>query len=191
MLALAERPLKNVSITTPESHTQPLAPSTLPAVEPAPTPWNQSSHGYANIHEGRWLTSAYLHVAQTWVANRDYFLLSVGTSLEHFFADRWALGGSFSINRYSDQTDLYLGPSTTYYFYVEDRVGAYVDTSLTYELLDKYEDAIRWKASLGMRYFITPAVAMGPAVYFNHDFGIKYRVDTNQFGLLAVFALHL
>ena len=185
--AWADRPIKNVTITTPEDHSQPLAPANHEN-----TSWEKpSARLYPNVQAGRWITSGSFELYQTWVGYTDYFVLNLGTSLERFLTDRWSLGGSLGLTHYSDTTDVSMGPSSTYYFYLEDRVGAYFNTKLTYDFTDQFDDMLRWKNGVGMRYFMTPAVALGPEVFFNHGFGMGNRRDYNQFGMLATFALHL
>jgi hypothetical protein len=195
-LALAERPLKNVTITTPEAHAQPLAPAKAPvraAEAPENSSWSHASpnHSLNNMQAGRWLTDASIAFSQNWFGYSDYFLLQLSSSLQRFITDRWALGLKFDLFHTGNYTNVYVGPITTYYFYVEDRVGAYVDTSLTAEIIEHGSNAFSWYAGAGVRYFITPAVAFGPELYYDHRFRSGGSRDSNHLGALATFALHL
>lgn len=121
-------------------------------------------------------------------------------TIEYFVVDRLSLGGTVGLS-FSEYSNSYLvGPSATYYFWKEDRLTANVGAELRigrYEY-DSYDSGRVTKTAtlgrfrLGLNYFLTPEVSVGPVFTLDKRFGEGAFASAIDNGTLKVqFQIHL
>ena len=96
--------------------------------------------------------------------------LSGYPSAQYFIMDHLSVGGEASIAWNSNRSVLGLGPALTYYFAESEKAVWFVSEALFYSRY--HYDSIGYgdfntsnlsaRTSIGMNYFLTPSVAIGP-----------------------------
>lgn len=144
----------------------------------------------ANIQKGNLLTSASIDFEQTLknTNNTTYFNLDLAG--QYFLVDHFALGANFDLAHLTDgNTTLLLGPSLRYFFWQSDRLGAYLGAAFGLGLTDTTIRG-RLTGTIGIQYFITPAVAAGPWVSVRHVIR-RYSSNYEMILMGANFAIYL
>ncbi|MBS1985561.1 MAG: hypothetical protein JST16_15465 [Bdellovibrionales bacterium] len=122
-----------------------------------------------NIHQGNFKTggSFYYGTTTSKGAQSEYYL---GSTTEYFVMDHLALGGDFSVERGGvdgDHVVSLIGPAASYYFLESNQITAYAEFKFLKGLTDNTIQA-RYMGGVGLQYFITPSVAIGPSFYSSY-----------------------
>jgi len=112
----------------------------------------------------------------------------LNTETEYFLIDRFSLGGSFVLlDTSTSATNLALGPSATFFFLRDGKWASYIGLGFGFGLTSATTD---WAllSDVGLEYFITPSVAIGPSFFYNHS---NDGGSVNRYGVLANFGIYL
>ena len=120
-------------------------------------------------------------------------------TIEYFVVDRLSLGGTIGLG-YSDAFVSYLlGPSATYYFWKSDRLTSSVGAEIRFGGYEYERDSepVRQTGTsgrfrMGLNYFITPEVSIGPIFTLDKAFGSGQPSTAIDSSTLKVqFQIHL
>lgn len=120
-------------------------------------------------------------------------------TVEYFVADRLSLGGTVGL-MFSESYNSYLvGPSATYYFWKEDRLTANVGAEIRFGYFEYdngagrvTENATTGRFRIGLNYFLTPEVSLGPVFTLDKAFGSGQSSTAIDNSTLKVqFQIHL
>jgi hypothetical protein len=150
---------------------------------------------YGNITEGHVGVDSSVSFTSTSVASApatNQFAMRLRG--QYFLEDRIALGPAIHLNTRNSFTSLRIGPSVLGYFWARDRLGAYISEDVTIgSVYQSGASSSRFDSDtvLGINYFITPSVALGPAIELFHVFG-NVNFDTiNEFLFTGAFSIYL
>jgi hypothetical protein len=150
---------------------------------------------YGNITEGHYGVDSAVSFTSTSVASApatNQFALRLRG--QYFLADRIGIGPAIHLNTSNSYTSLRIGPSVLWYFWAVDRLGAFISQDVTVgSVYQSGGSSSRFDSDsvLGLNYFITPSVAVGPAIELYHVFG-NVNFDTiNQFLFTGAFSIYL
>jgi hypothetical protein len=150
---------------------------------------------YGNITEGHVGVDSSVSFSSTSVASApatNQFAMRLRG--QYFLEDRIALGPAIHLNTRNSFTSLRIGPSLLYYFWAREKLGAYLSQDVTIgSVYQSGSSSSRFDSDtvLGINYFITPSVAVGPAIELFHVFG-NVNFDTiNQFLFTGAFSIYL
>ena len=109
-----------------------------------------------------------------------YFDVDLGS--EYFVQDTFSVGLAFSLSTITakDTTGL-LGPAASYFFWQSDRLAAYIHAAYQFGLSDATVKS-KLNVKLGLDYFVTPSVAIGPSIFTNHYY--SHYVDFDRYGIM-------
>jgi hypothetical protein len=150
-----------------------------------------------NIAQGNVQTGGNFRFSNTWYKDsttESYFLIEI--PLQYFVVDRFALGVVVDYSHDAlggaSTDELLAGPAFTYYFWTQDKIGAYLSESIVVGKDTGYSAYYLNTAGLGFNYFITPSVALGPAFAYGHLFaGASEYTSYNQLAFVANFSIYL
>ena len=122
-------------------------------------------------------------------------------SFEYFIFDHLSLGGSVYLSHgdtsWYSYTRYGIGPSATYYFLQDKKWTSFISQNA---ILNKNfvsyssggERSLVFKSSLGEKYFVTDAVALGVSAYYSRDYyAIKHSsVFDQDVGLEGQLSFH-
>ena len=131
-----------------------------------------------NIDQGNWNISGFLDVNMD---DADTVSINMSLSSKYFLLNRLAVGASFGLDAGSESdTVSTLGPAATFYFWNNDYLAGYLGSSFRMGLTTA---TVNWVLSgeLGLKYFMTPSVAIGPALYANY-----YKGDVRSFSRVGL-----
>jgi hypothetical protein len=153
-----------------------------------------------NIHQGDFYTGGSFSLSYNKSSDFSQTTVSLIPSLQYFVVDRLSVGGDFYVTHTSTDsgsTTLGFGPAATYHFFADDKWSAYVGAGALYNKLSfnssAFSDVNYFSVSgkLGLNYFFTPSVALGPELYYTHTFNTDTYVGYNQYNLLIGFGIYL
>ena len=101
------------------------------------------------------------------------FIVVVSPSVQYFVMNRVSIGGSLYFQHYSSGASwnaLGIGPSATWHFWSEGHLSASVSDGLTVNENTNSRWYLNNSTGLGLNYFITPSVAIGPALVVSYQF---------------------
>jgi hypothetical protein len=100
--------------------------------------------------------------------------LAIYPSAQYFVMDHLSVGGEAFVGLNSSYNTFGLGPAMTYYFGESERAVWFVSQAILYNRYHYDAGSLNytetnWSShtSLGMNYFLTPSVAVGPRAVFN------------------------
>jgi hypothetical protein len=138
------------------------------------------------------------HVGNTWftTSGNSTFELNFAVSPEYFVSDSLSLGlktgvtyDSYNVGPSSSVWRL--GPSATYYFAVLSRVAYYANFNAQYHNSTSASHSYTANPGLGLNFFVTPSVAIGPVLEYSHRFGTGQMHDANTVDLSAYITVYL
>lgn len=164
----------------------------------SPAPAATSSKIYGNIREGNvGFDSGFdsLNLSSTSVEGANSVTsFNITLRTRYFLIDKLGLGVVLRLATQTGYTNLMAGPSVQYYFWTNDRLGAYFTQDLLVSNVStsgNSNSGFRTDSIVGLNYFLHPAVAVGPAVELYHQFGNANRSRFNVFSFLAQFSVYL
>lgn len=132
----------------------------------------ESSEGTMRINQGDLKVSGEASYDRR---NTGEWTLELSPKVEYFFLNRFAAGVRLD---YKDgdiqRTTVSIGPAATYYFAIVRRVGFYLDQTVQWVNPPGNDDNyFHGETGIGLNYFITPNVAVGPVMrgYYNFNGG--------------------
>ncbi len=114
--------------------------------------------------------------------------------IQFFIINSLSVGGAFSFLHYSGIGQYSFGPAATYYFANSGRLTGYVGASVLFSILDEElgtADYRTYAGRLGMKYFITRSIALGPEVGFEHQDINNSNRDYQHAYAAVQFSIHL
>jgi hypothetical protein len=119
--------------------------------------------------------------------------ISVSPSLQYFVVDHLSIGGSLSYHHYSGSdgwTSWGIGPSITWHFWSTGHLSVFASEEI---FLNKGTN-LNWygsnTAGLGMNYFITPSVAIGPLLQTYYQFENSELPSAFGTSLIGKFSIY-
>ncbi len=121
-------------------------------------------------------------------------------TIEYFIVDRLSVGGTIGLALNEASNRYLVGPSATYYFWKDDRLTANVGAELRFgqQEHDYFDTGRRTDTStsgrfrLGLNYFLTPEVSIGPLLTFDKEFENSASPAAFENSTLKVqFQIHL
>lgn len=107
--------------------------------------------------------------------NTGGWSMELSPKVEYFFLNRFSAGAKLNfVDGSAVSTTVSIGPAATYYFAVVRKLGFYVDQTLQWVNPPGSDDNyFHGETGIGFDYFITPNVAVGPAMrgYYNFNGG--------------------
>lgn len=147
---------------------------------------------YGNIHRGNVETGgsvSFSYVSPSGSGSLTSFSLSSPT--QYFLIDRFSLGAAINYFHSSLGVDsLGVGPSATYYFWTQDRLATFAGEEFTYNKFPGVDYFFNNRAKLGINYFITPSVAIGPSLEYGHNFGRGNTSTIDSVSVLGKFSIY-
>jgi hypothetical protein len=120
--------------------------------------------------------------------------------VQYFFFDQLAIGGSlgWSASWANEQGNsqsggsVNLGPAVTWYFWTHGRFAAYVEPFLSFEVrTDSAPTTIVAAGLLGVQWFLTPSVAVGPGIRYLHRFGSSFIPSADSYLFFVDLSVYL
>jgi hypothetical protein len=107
---------------------------------------------------------------------------------QYFFMDHFSAGLNTSWQTAAEGfSAVSIGPIATQYFSMHDKWAPYVSVlPFNYTKIAGVDSTESSGLRIGAKYFITDAIAFGPAAYFNHEWGADRE---NIYGLLGQFSM--
>lgn len=151
---------------------------------------------YGNITQNHIDIGASMNLSSIDIEGTEaYTVFTLSLRSHYYIIDRLGLGALFFLQTQSNLTNLRFGPSVIYYFWTSDRLGAYASQDLSFRSLTlggaTATTAFETDTAVGLNYFLTPAVAVGPAVEFFHRFGNSHTARINQVSFTGQFSIYL
>ena len=152
---------------------------------------------YGNITQSHFGISASLSLSSTSIEGAGGFTtFTFNARGQYFLVDRFALGPVLKLTTQDTSSDLSIGPSALYYFWTRERLGLFLSQDVTLRSVSNSGNASstwRTETQLGLNYFLYPAVAIGPAVDFLHQFGTNWSAFNriNQLTFLGQLSIYL
>lgn len=172
-----------------------VAPAALGA-DARPLP-DQPEPVYGNIAKGRWKAGAAsnFQIYSTAVGKSSVTSVLLSTGLQYFLNDEFSLGGVLDFFKQEDYRAASFGPALTYFPWKEGRYAIPFTTAVLFETtrnsLGTTFNNAALDFSVGVDYFVTPAVALGPRLFYAHRFKSGTVSASDTFALLATFTLYL
>lgn len=143
----------------------------------------------ANIKQGNMEVGGSTSYSTT--TSSSYFRLS--PTYQYFFMDHFSAGGTADlILGTGDYTYYSLGPTATWYVLAKDEFAPYIAVTPISWAKFRYTDAFYdTTVNVGLKYFLTDSVAVGPAVQWNHTYGRNGGNGRDTTTFLGTFAIHL
>lgn len=148
----------------------------------------------ANIHTGNVSTSSSFAFNQVLNSNSTAVsTLSLSTDVRYFVIDHLAVGGVFTYDHSSNANSndvVWLGPGATYFFWTDGKLASKLAASYQFGLGSSMASGM-FTTTLGLDYFITPSVDVGPTVAYRHTVGSS-QIQSNDRIILGVsFGIYL
>jgi hypothetical protein len=155
-----------------------------------------SAEFIGNIHQGNWQFGvADFSIAEHIPAYEDsYHVISASLPVQYFLVDRFSLGiiSSVSYNSQNKESSaIGFGPAFNAYVYAKDRLAVFFGGNLEWNRATDYADYYSSNAHVGLDFFATPAVAIGPQFNWNHWFESEDSYTFNQLNLSVNFKIFL
>lgn len=116
-------------------------------------------------------------------------------TVEYFVADRFSLGGTIGFTISDSHTYYLIGPSATYYFWRDENLTANVGAELrtgAYNWAEGRSGFSSGRFRLGLNYFLSPEVSIGPLLTLDKGFGDGAGASAIDHSTLKVqFQIHL
>ena len=153
---------------------------------------------FGNIHKGNLQTGGTINFSHGWQTGSSFLSLQISSPTEYFLLDHLSLGGTVSYFHSGGPSYNYdsfgVGPSGTYYFWTQDHLAAYLGEEFSYNktsgssIYTSY--CFNSRTKLGVKYFLTPSVAIGPSIEYTHQFGRQEIPTADSISLIGAFSIH-
>jgi hypothetical protein len=143
----------------------------------------------ANINSGNWNVGGYFDFTKNSGAYYDDVEFSASLTAKYFLINRLALGIGGGVDAGpGESAAASVGPAASYFFWSDGKLAAHADLGFRYGLTDT---TVPWfiTSQIGVNYFFTPSVAMGPSVYLNH-YSSRYA-DFQRYGAQVNIGVYL
>lgn len=154
---------------------------------------------FGNIHKGNIYTGGTLNYSTYYPSGTSGSIsqLQLTTPFEYFIVDHFSLGASIYWNHtfpsglVANANDYAIGPSATYHFWVQDHWTASLSEIFRINSFSFSSYYFSLNSVLGLNYFLTPSVALGPSVNYRHRFGRNEVISADTLTIGANFLIFL
>jgi opacity protein-like surface antigen len=148
------------------------------------------------INQGDWELGGGFNLTHT---NRETSPATKNTSVfvygqaQYFFLDHLSAGLDAGYSRSGSAFDsTNIGPVVTKYLWVDDKLAPFASMlPIQWNHTRGLGGSFSSSARVGVKYFLTDSVAVGPAFDYSHEWGSDRKPEANSFSFLGLFSIHL